>query len=121
MSASAGCARAGGWLEGRCYAELISRSHAHACAFETAADPLHGTGIDTKPSSALVRVVRPRLERNAAPLTPSAPAPICRAMSLRPRPLPVGFIRPCLPTSAPCPPSGNGWLHEIKHDGFRKA
>ena len=40
-------------------------------------------------------------------------------MSLRPRPLPVGFIPPCLPTSAPCPPSGNGWLHEIKHDGFR--
>jgi bifunctional non-homologous end joining protein LigD len=40
-------------------------------------------------------------------------------MSLPPRPLPVGFIPPCLPTSAPCPPSGNGWLHEIKHDGFR--
>jgi bifunctional non-homologous end joining protein LigD len=38
---------------------------------------------------------------------------------LRSRALPVGFIAPCLPTSAPHPPSGDGWLHEIKHDGFR--
>src|SRR3974390_3720648 len=40
-------------------------------------------------------------------------------MSLRPRTLPAGFIPPCLPTSAPQPPSGEMWLHEIKHDGFR--
>jgi bifunctional non-homologous end joining protein LigD len=32
---------------------------------------------------------------------------------------PAGFIAPCLPTSAPQPPSGALWLHEIKHDGFR--
>jgi hypothetical protein len=31
----------------------------------------------------------------------------------------IGFIPPCLPTKAPQPPSGNAWLHEIKHDGFR--
>jgi ATP-dependent DNA ligase len=36
-----------------------------------------------------------------------------------PRTLPAGFIAPCLPTSAPQPPSGDEWLHEIKHDGFR--
>jgi ATP-dependent DNA ligase len=35
------------------------------------------------------------------------------------RALPAGFIAPCLPTSAPLPPSGESWLHEIKHDGFR--
>jgi bifunctional non-homologous end joining protein LigD len=29
------------------------------------------------------------------------------------------FIKPCLPTPAEKPPSGPGWLHEIKHDGFR--
>ena len=29
------------------------------------------------------------------------------------------FIEPCLPSPAERPPSGNGWLHEIKHDGFR--
>src|SRR5262245_63696261 len=30
-----------------------------------------------------------------------------------------GFIEPCLPTQAERPPSGPGWVHEIKHDGFR--
>src|SRR3984893_12811147 len=40
-------------------------------------------------------------------------------MSLRPRALPAGFVAPCLPTSAAQPPSGDAWLHEIKHDGFR--
>ena len=40
-------------------------------------------------------------------------------MSLPSRALPAGFIAPCLPTSAPRPPSGELWLHEIKHDGFR--
>jgi bifunctional non-homologous end joining protein LigD len=33
--------------------------------------------------------------------------------------LPAGFIAPCLPTTAPRPPSGPLWLHEVKHDGFR--
>jgi ATP-dependent DNA ligase len=37
----------------------------------------------------------------------------------RPRTLPTGFIQPCLPTKAKQPPSGEQWLHEIKHDGFR--
>jgi ATP-dependent DNA ligase len=40
-------------------------------------------------------------------------------MSLTSRILPPGFIAPCLPTKAPQPPSGELWLHEIKHDGFR--
>jgi bifunctional non-homologous end joining protein LigD len=40
-------------------------------------------------------------------------------MPLPLRALPAGFIAPCLPTSAPQPPSGEEWLHEIKHDGFR--
>jgi bifunctional non-homologous end joining protein LigD len=31
----------------------------------------------------------------------------------------VGFVEPCLPSPAKAPPSGPGWLHEIKHDGFR--
>src|SRR5712671_6738493 len=34
-------------------------------------------------------------------------------------PLPLVFIPPCLPTKAPQPPTGETWLHEIKHDGFR--
>ena len=44
---------------------------------------------------------------------------LAAAMSFRPRALPAGFIAPCLPTTAPHPPSGEPWLHEIKHDGFR--
>ena len=28
-------------------------------------------------------------------------------------------IEPCLPSLADCPPAGSGWIHEIKHDGFR--
>jgi bifunctional non-homologous end joining protein LigD len=28
-------------------------------------------------------------------------------------------IEPCLPSPANAPPSGPGWLHEMKHDGFR--
>jgi ATP-dependent DNA ligase len=32
---------------------------------------------------------------------------------------PPGFVLPCLPTKAQQPPSGEAWLHEIKHDGFR--
>jgi bifunctional non-homologous end joining protein LigD len=30
-----------------------------------------------------------------------------------------GFIEPCLPSPAPKRPAGSGWIHEIKHDGFR--
>jgi bifunctional non-homologous end joining protein LigD len=31
----------------------------------------------------------------------------------------VGFIEPCLPSSAKVPSSGPDWIHEIKHGGFR--
>jgi bifunctional non-homologous end joining protein LigD len=41
-------------------------------------------------------------------------------MSLRERTRPgLGIIEPCLTSPAKAPPSGPGWLHEIKHDGFR--
>ena len=32
---------------------------------------------------------------------------------------PVGFILPCQPVLVPKPPAGLGWLHEVKHDGYR--
>jgi bifunctional non-homologous end joining protein LigD len=31
----------------------------------------------------------------------------------------AGFIEPCLPSPGAKPPTGAGWLYEIKHDGFR--
>jgi bifunctional non-homologous end joining protein LigD len=49
----------------------------------------------------------------STPATWRAPAPRWR------RNPPVGFIRPCEPTLVDRPPAGPGWLHEIKHDGFR--
>jgi ATP-dependent DNA ligase len=35
------------------------------------------------------------------------------------RNLPAGFIQPCQPILVANPPAGPGWLHEVKHDGFR--
>ena len=32
---------------------------------------------------------------------------------------PAAFIDPCLPTKVNKPPAGDGWAHEIKHDGYR--
>ena len=36
----------------------------------------------------------------------------------KPAPFP-GFVEPCCPTLRKTPPSGEAWLHEIKHDGYR--
>jgi bifunctional non-homologous end joining protein LigD len=33
--------------------------------------------------------------------------------------IPPIVFEPCIPTAADRPPSGPGWLHEIKHDGYR--
>jgi bifunctional non-homologous end joining protein LigD len=30
-----------------------------------------------------------------------------------------GFVDPCIPTLAAKPPAGPGWVHEVKHDGYR--
>ena len=37
----------------------------------------------------------------------------------RPIKAPPGFIHPCRPIVAQRPPSGPGWVHELKHDGYR--
>jgi hypothetical protein len=31
----------------------------------------------------------------------------------------LGFIKLEIPTSVPEPPTGEGWIHEIKYDGYR--
>jgi ATP-dependent DNA ligase len=38
---------------------------------------------------------------------------------LRAERLSVLRFEPCLPKLAKVPPAGPGWIHEIKHDGFR--
>jgi bifunctional non-homologous end joining protein LigD len=30
-----------------------------------------------------------------------------------------GYVPPCIPTGAYKVPAGPGWVHEIKHDGYR--
>jgi bifunctional non-homologous end joining protein LigD len=44
-----------------------------------------------------------------------------RVRSSRGRPLnaPAAFIHPCQPIVIAQPPSGPGWAHELKHDGYR--
>jgi hypothetical protein len=37
----------------------------------------------------------------------------------RPSNAPAAFIHPCQPIVAKQPPSGRGWAHEVKHDGYR--
>ena len=37
----------------------------------------------------------------------------------RPTNAPAAFIHPCRPTVAKSPPRGPGWVHELKHDGYR--
>jgi bifunctional non-homologous end joining protein LigD len=37
----------------------------------------------------------------------------------RPKNAPTAFIQPCRPTVAQRPPRGQGWVHELKHDGYR--
>jgi ATP-dependent DNA ligase len=37
----------------------------------------------------------------------------------RPINAPLSFIHPCQPAVAPKPPVGPGWVHELKHDGYR--
>ena len=51
----------------------------------------------------------------------TSPTPIYRRMLWRVsrRDPPAGFIQPCRPTLVAAPPAGPGWLHEMKHDGFR--
>ena len=44
---------------------------------------------------------------------------LLRSSRGRPRNAPAGFIQPCQPKVAKRPPSGLGWAHELKHDGYR--
>jgi bifunctional non-homologous end joining protein LigD len=37
----------------------------------------------------------------------------------RPINAPAAFIHQCRPTVTAEPPSGPGWVHELKHDGYR--
>jgi bifunctional non-homologous end joining protein LigD len=44
---------------------------------------------------------------------------LMRSPPARDRRQPPGFIRPCKPVPSLKVPTGPGWIHELKHDGFR--
>jgi len=44
---------------------------------------------------------------------------LMRSPLARDRRKPPGFIRPCQPVLSAKVPIGDGWIHELKHDGFR--
>src|SRR5215204_1382237 len=44
---------------------------------------------------------------------------LMRSPLARDRRQPPGFIRPCQPVLSLKVPVGDGWMHELKHDGFR--
>src|SRR5829696_2495842 len=46
-------------------------------------------------------------------------AMLMRSPLARDRRKPPGFIRPCQPVLSAKVPIGDGWIHELKHDGFR--
>jgi bifunctional non-homologous end joining protein LigD len=69
-----------------------------------------------RPISLINNIARSKLRVGA--VDRSARARYLLRMLLLPT-LPAGFIAPCLPMTAPRPPSGPLWLHEVKHDGFR--
>src|SRR5215211_4486975 len=46
-------------------------------------------------------------------------AMLMRSPLARDRRKPPGFIRPCQPVLSAKVPVGVGWIHELKHDGFR--
>src|SRR4051812_37134860 len=48
----------------------------------------------------------------------SEPPYLWQMLRMRPR-RPANLPAPCQPTSAAKPPSGPGWIHEIKYDGYR--
>src|SRR6476469_10303629 len=44
---------------------------------------------------------------------------VSRSSRGRPLNAPAAFMHPCQPTVAKQPPTGPGWAHELKQDGYR--
>src|SRR5215218_409065 len=59
----------------------------------------------------VARTPEPAQAAQIRPMLMRSPVPAWR------RRVPPGFIPPCQPILADRVPSGDGWLHELKHDG----
>jgi ATP-dependent DNA ligase len=64
-------------------------------------------------------LLRPTIAQRIGAEGLSVSGPAAYLAHMLQRTLPAGFIAPCLPTKTDKLPSGDLWLHEIKHDGFR--
>jgi len=62
--------------------------------------------VSDSPSGHLIRLAR-------------CPEPAYVLAMVTTRKLPPGFIVPAQPMERERPPTGPGWVHEIKHDGYR--
>src|SRR4051812_18126545 len=84
---------------------------------------LHPAGPSTSGGVSSCRLVRDlsRSRSNGAGVPSLSFRMLWRVSSrpIRTRSKPPGFILPCQPALAGKPPSGPGWLHEIKFDGYR--
>src|SRR5215213_8149145 len=73
-------------------------------------------------ASPSVSTAMERKENTAASESSGTAAPQERqapALATVDRRQPPGFIRPCQPVLSAKVPVGDGWIHELKHDGFR--
>ena len=72
-----------------------------------------------RPTSDRRRDLEARLRSAAEGILSSVRHVPAAAADRRDLTLQAGFIPPCLPMTAPAPPSGDLWLHEIKLNGIR--
>jgi bifunctional non-homologous end joining protein LigD len=64
-------------------------------------------------SSGQGEITEPKKQRRRKPRVDPSALPKARTSAM------PGFIEPTLPTTTERAPTGSGWLHEIKHDGYR--
>ena len=67
----------------------------------------------------LLGAARKRISPTLHDSTPWLRGLLLRIIHLFRSRLPATSFKPCLPRFARTPPPGPGWIHEIKHDGFR--
>jgi ATP-dependent DNA ligase len=85
---------------------FFSHSSAFACQSARSRTPSIDTPVGRGfPGAARKPTYRAMLRRTSSARSRRAP--------------PAGFIRPCQPFLVVRPPADPGWLHEVKHDGYR--
>ena len=120
-----------GFVRKKSQAPRLTRRKTRKLAVQTSSKEVDATNNDElrrySPMTAFPEFVIPAdvgQERVFPDSTPGAIAPISAAMSVhreldRRNKRAAATLEPCLPRKANMPANGSGWIHEIKHDGFR--